>query len=83
MIFTMYAEGKSIIQIVRHLNELGCKTARGNRFNKNSLSNILRNEKYIGAYRHDDIVLENAVPPIVSKSLFEKVQTSRKHSQSA
>ena len=83
MIFTMYAEGKSITQIVRHLNEQGCKTARGNRFNKNSLSNILRNEKYIGVYRHDDIVLENAVPPIVSKSLFEKVQTTRKHSQTA
>ena len=78
-IFTMYAEGKSATQIVNWLNEQGYKTSRGHSFNKNSLSRILRNDKYIGVYRYDDVVLEDAVPPIISKSLFEKVQAMFKH----
>lgn len=83
MIFTMYSEGKSATQIVNHLNEKGYKTSRGNKFNKNSLGRILRNERYIGIYTHDDVVLENAIPPIISKDLFEKVQSTLKHTYSA
>lgn len=83
MIFTMYSEGKSATQIVNHLNEQGYKTSRGNKFNKNSLGRILRNERYIGIYTHDDVVLENAIPPIISKDLFEKVQSTLKHTYSA
>lgn len=78
-IFTMYAEGKSQNEIVNYLNEQGFKTSRGNDFNKNSLSRILRNDKYIGVYRYDDVVIEDAVPPIISKELFEKVQSLFKH----
>ena len=55
-IFTMYSEGKSATQIVNWLNEQGCKTSRGNAFNKNSLKTILRNDKYIGVYRFDDVI---------------------------
>lgn len=78
-IFTMYAEGKSQNEIVNYLNEQGFKTSRGNNFNKNSLSRILRNDKYIGVYRYDDVVIKDAVPPIISKELFEKVQSLFKH----
>lgn len=82
-IFTMYAEGKSRAQIVNWLNEHGFKTSQGNAFNKNSLSRILRNDKYIGVYRYDDVVLENAVPPIIDKTLFEKVQATFQHNYAA
>lgn len=82
-IFTMYAEGKSQNDIIQYLNEQGYKTSRGNAFNKNSLSRILRNDKYIGVYRFDDVVLEDAVPPIVSRELFEKVQALFKHNYAA
>lgn len=78
-IFTMYADGKSATQIVNYLNEQGYKTSRGNAFNKNSLSRILRNDKYIGVYRYDDVVIEDCVPPILDKKLFEKVQAKFKH----
>lgn len=78
-IFTMYSEGKSKTQIVDYLNEQGYKTSRGNAFNKNSLSRILRNDKYIGVYRYDDVVIEDAVPPIIDKTLFEKVQALLQH----
>ena len=82
-IFTMYAEGNSATQIVNYLNEQGYKTSRGNTFNKNSLSRILRNDKYIGVYRYDDVVIENCVPPIIDKKLFEKVQAMFKHNYAA
>lgn len=82
-IFTMYAEGKSKTQIVNWLNEHGFKTSRGNAFNKNSLSRILRNDKYIGVYRYDDVVLEDAVPPIIDKTLFNKVQATFQHNYTA
>lgn len=78
-IFTMYADGKSKTQIINWLNEQGCKTSRGNAFNKNSLSSILRNDKYIGVYRYDDIVLEDAIPPIIDRDLFDRVQTTLHH----
>ena len=78
-IFNMYADGVSRTQIVKWLNEQGFKTARGNAFSKNSLSKILRNQKYIGVYKYDDVVLEGAVPAIIDKALFEKVQNTLKH----
>ena len=78
-IFEMYADGHSATQIVNHLNEQGYKTSRGNAFNKNSLQRILRNDRYIGIYRYADVVLEDAVPPIIEKTLFDKVQARLKH----
>lgn len=78
-IFTMYAEGKSKTEIVNWLNEHGFKTSQGNQFNKNSLSRILKNDKYIGVYRYADVVVENAIPPIIDKHLFDKVQALLKH----
>lgn len=50
LIFEMYAEGSSYNSIVRHLNEKGLKTKTGGVFSRNSISDILRNEKYLGIY---------------------------------
>ena len=35
---------------------------------------MLSNRKYIGEYRFKDIVIEDAIPAIIDKDLFEKVQ---------
>lgn len=83
IIFTMYTEGKSKTQIIGLLNERGFKTSRGGAFNKNSLSRILRNDKYIGVYRYDDTVIEGLVPPIIDKHLFEKAQETLRHNYAA
>jgi site-specific DNA recombinase len=83
IIYTMYAEGKSKAQIVKWLNTHGYKTSIGNAFNKNSLYGILKNDKYIGVYRFDDVVLENAIPPIIDKKLFKKVQSTLQHNHAA
>ena len=82
-IYQQYADGKSATQIVNYLNDQGFRTSRGNEFNKNSLGRILRNEKYIGIYRYADVEIENAIPPIVSKELYEQVQAKLHHTYSA
>lgn len=46
------------------------------------MKTILRNDKYIGVYRFDDVILEDAVPPIIDRKLFEKVQAMLQHNYS-
>lgn len=47
-IFTEYDSGMSYREIIAGLNRDGIKTKRGNNFGKNSLHDLLKNEKYIG-----------------------------------
>lgn len=53
IIFQMYAEGEGYTRIINTLNDKGYKTKLGNKFGKNSLFEILRNEKYIGVYTYN------------------------------
>ena len=71
--FRRYAGGESITDIVEDLNARGIRTSKGNRFNKNSLARIFTNRKYIGEYSYKDIVIPDAIPPIVPKDIFERV----------
>ena len=73
-IFEMYASGKQSAEIIAYCNNMGYKTSKGQIFNKNSIARILANEKYVGTYRHGDIVIVNGIPAIIDKELFEKVQ---------
>ncbi len=74
-IFQMYAEGSTISEIITYLNEQGLRTARGGPFTKNSLTKLLKNEKYIGVYRYKDLVcIEGGTPVLVDKGLFDRVQ---------
>lgn len=50
LIFQGICEGKGYNQIIRELNSRGYRTRNGNLFGKNSLHEILRNEKYKGVY---------------------------------
>ncbi len=73
-IFEDFDRGVSQKEIVADLNARGFKTTRGGSFNKNSLTRILRNRKYIGEYRYRDIVVPDGMPAIVPVALFESVQ---------
>lgn len=74
-IFDLYAEGATISEITGQLNEQGIRTIRKQLFTKNSLTKLLKNEKYIGVYTYKDIVrVEGGVPAIVDKSTFDRVQ---------
>lgn len=49
-IFQMYVDNFSLNDILLELKKRGAKTRKGNDFGKNSLTDLLSNEKYIGTY---------------------------------
>lgn len=73
-IFEEYAAGERAKDIYKRLNAEGYRTSRGGLFNKNSIRRILQNEKYVGVYEFKDIRVEDAIPAIVDRELFDKVQ---------
>ena len=50
IIFQMFADGHGYSEIIERLNAHGYKTKRGKMFGKNSLYEILSNEKYTGVF---------------------------------
>ncbi|MFR2438029.1 MAG: recombinase family protein, partial [Ruminococcus sp.] len=50
IIFQMFADGYGYSEIIERLNAHGYKTKRGKMFGKNSLYEILSNEKYTGVF---------------------------------
>lgn len=81
MMFNEYAKGTSNREIIDLLNSLGYKTAVGKPFTHDYLSRILHNEKYIGRYRWDEIVLDNFLPPLIDYDTFMKVQLRLSHNR--
>ena len=73
-IFTMYDEGKTISEITKSLNQRGLKTRKGFDFRIGSVSLILKNRKYIGEYRYQDVVIPNGVPALIDEDLFNRAQ---------
>ena len=74
-VFSRYAAGESMADIIRWLNDQGYRTGQGKPFTKSSLVTVLKNEKYIGIYTYKDVIRdENAVPVIVDREIFAEVQ---------
>lgn len=74
LIFSLYANGKTLFEVIRHLNSLGLKTVRGNAYTKNSISALLKNERYRGVYTYKDMRIEGGMPRIIDDDTFFKVQ---------
>lgn len=81
--FEMYANGATIAQICEELNSRGYKTAKGQKFNKNSFHSMFKNERYTGVYIYKDIRTEGGMPAIISKELFNKVQIKMQKNERA
>ena len=56
LIFKMYLQGEGYTAIINELNRRGFRTKRGNKFGKNNLYDILRNERYVGTYIYNKSV---------------------------
>ena len=56
LIFKMFNDGNGYGKIIKELNRQGYKTKTGGGFGKNSLHNIIRNEKYVGVYIFNKLV---------------------------
>lgn len=85
LIFDLYLQGKSIIGIVKELEQLGIKSPTGkNTWPKRTIDVMLSNEKYKGNVRllddgkHESYYLsENNNPAIISKEMFQAVQLEK------
>lgn len=79
-IYEQYALGVYVKDIIQKLNDKHIYN-RGKPFAKNTIYNILKNEKYSGIYRHNNEVFENMYPRIVSQEIYNKVRkkTSQNH----
>ncbi|WP_270269180.1 recombinase family protein [Enterocloster clostridioformis] len=73
-IFELYDAGHTYQDIEDYLNSRGYKTQKGGPFNKNSFNRILKNDRYIGTYRYKEVTVENGMPAIIDKELFDSVQ---------
>ena len=95
-IFNWYVNGLGIIEIALKLNLEGYKTKKGKPFSKNSIYDIIGNEKYTGTYifnkgtknshrisTKDEIRIEDGIPPIISKELYKKAMDMRRKNKQA
>jgi DNA invertase Pin-like site-specific DNA recombinase len=82
-IYKRYAEGETMQQLVNDLDARGIRGTRGNKISLDVMKRILGNRKYIGEYRYRDIVVANAIEPIVSQTLFDRVQKVREQNKKA
>lgn len=71
-IFNQYIGGKIIKDIVSLLREQGFTNNYGKNWTINSVSRVLRNEKYKGIVRADDTIYKNIFPAIIDGELFAK-----------
>lgn len=77
-IFSMYLKGLSLQRIADKLNEKIILTDRGNKFSKQAVSVILKNDFYTGILTHGNIKKDGTHKPIINKITFGKVQAKLK-----
>ena len=73
-IFEHYSLGVYVKDIIANLTARGILN-RGKPFARNTVYNILKNEKYSGIYRYGDEVFENMYPQIVPQEIFDRVRS--------
>ena len=72
-IFAQYAKGVYVKDIIAALTEKGI-TYHGQKFAKNTIYGILKNERYAGLYTIGGKTFTNIYPPIIDKDTFEVVR---------
>lgn len=73
-IYQRYDSGETIRAIIASLNARHILTKKNRPFSPSSFNILLRNRKYMGEYRYGEIVIPDAIPAIIPKDLFERVQ---------
>ncbi|MBS6585854.1 MAG: recombinase family protein [Eubacterium sp.] len=72
--FTEYADGKALTDIVRDMDAQGLRTSRGVKFSVNTVNKMLKNRAYIGEYHFGDIVIPDGMPALIDATTFDRVQ---------
>ena len=71
-VFTRYSEGETIRSILDGINSK--MSNNGRKFTYHFLNWTLNNRRYLGEYKFQDTVNNEAIPPIVTQELFDKCQ---------
>ena len=72
-IYEQFSKGVYVKNIIKALNEKGV-THKGKPLPRNTVYNILKNDKYLGIYQHGEEIVDNMYPQIVPTELYEKVR---------
>ncbi len=72
-IFEQYASDVYVKDIIKELTNNNIFN-KGKPFAKNTIYNMLKNEKYMGIYRFNGQIYTNIFPQIIQEELFEKVR---------
>lgn len=71
-VFTRFSEGETIRSII---DDISSKMSNnGRKFTYHFLNWMLNNRRYLGEYKFQDTVNNEAIPPIISQELFDKCQ---------
>ena len=82
-IYAMAYDGKTVKEIHRYLEAKNVTRPNGKPLRYNAVRYILSNRTYIGEYNHSGVFIENGVPAIIDKDLFERVQVELKKNSKA
>ena len=82
-IYAMAYDGKTVKEIYRYLEAKNVTRPNGKPLRYNAVRYILSNRTYIGEYNHSGVFIENGVPAIIDKDLFERVQIELKKNSKA
>ena len=69
--FRMASEGERKVDIAACLNATGYRTVRGRKWSIEAVSQLLRQEKYIGTYSWGGVRVEHGVPAIVTRDEWD------------
>ena len=72
-IFDKFDKGARIVDIVQDLNQRRILCSYGHPFTKERIRSILRNRRYLGEYKYDDIIIPDGIPAIIDQALFDRV----------
>ena len=71
-VFTRYSEGETIRSILDGINSK--MSNNGRKFTYHFLNWMMNNRRYLGEYKFQDTINNEAIPPIISQELFDKCQ---------
>ena len=81
--YKKYDDGFTMTQIADWLNEKGVKNTNKNPINYGNIQLILKNRRYIGEYKYRDVTIQDGIPAIVPKDLFDRVQNKMEKNKKA
>lgn len=79
-IYEQFSLGVYVKDIIKSLTAKGIYN-NGKPFARNTVYNILKNEKYSGIYRHNGEIFENMYPQIVPTEIYQKVRAKINENQ--